>query len=161
MCLSAYWWWRLPHKQARISAVIIKYADCRLNLGLTNSKLVLCIYILLSNSCKNTLFYSWHFSCYSAPIHWLVHGHMTSNSETVSCQMPWTGNIVKTVTSNRKQFTLRHEMLTAVARDRWNLSKVFKSCFCFVLVCNKSLNDRSLGEQWILFPENLDVRLGK
>ena len=21
--------------------------------------------------------YSWHFSCYSTPIHWLVHGHMT------------------------------------------------------------------------------------
>ena len=35
-----------------------------------------------------TLLYSWHFSCYSAPIHWLVHGHMTSNNETVSRQMP-------------------------------------------------------------------------
>ena len=34
------------------------------------------------------LLYSWRFSRYSAPIHWLVHGHMTSNNETVSRQMP-------------------------------------------------------------------------
>ena len=27
------------------------------------------------------------FSRYSAPIHWLVHGHMTSSNETVSRQM--------------------------------------------------------------------------
>ena len=64
--------------------------------------------------------YSWRFSCYSAPIHWLVHGHMTSNNETVSCQMPRAGNISKTMTSNGKQFTVTREMLTAVARDqRW------------------------------------------
>ena len=41
---------------------------------------------------------SWHFSCYSAPIHWLVHGQMTSNNETVSHQMSRAGNIAKTVT---------------------------------------------------------------
>ena len=35
-----------------------------------------------------TLLYSWRFSRYSAPIHWLVHCHMTSNNETVSRQMP-------------------------------------------------------------------------
>ena len=35
-----------------------------------------------------TLLYSWRFSRYSTPIHWLVHGHMTSNNETVSRQMP-------------------------------------------------------------------------
>ena len=28
------------------------------------------------------------FSRYSVPIHWLGHGHMTSNNETVSRQMP-------------------------------------------------------------------------
>ena len=28
------------------------------------------------------------FFRYSAPIHWLVHGHMTSNNETVSRQIP-------------------------------------------------------------------------
>ena len=62
------------------------------------------------------LLYSWHFSRYSALNHWLVHCHMTSNNETVSRQMPWAGNIAKTMTSNRKQFPATHEMLTAVAR---------------------------------------------
>ena len=36
--------------------------------------------------------------------------------------------------------------------DRWNLRAVFRFCYCFVLLYNKSLNDWSLGEQWILFP---------
>ena len=63
-----------------------------------------------------TLLYSWRFSRYSAPIHWLVHCHMTSNNETVSRQMPLAGNIAKTMRSNRKQFTVTREMLTAVAR---------------------------------------------
>ena len=53
-----------------------------------------------------TLLYSWRFSRYSAPIHWLVHGHMTSNNETVSRQMPRAGKIAKTMTSNGKQFTV-------------------------------------------------------
>ena len=116
------------------------------------------------------LLYSWRFFRYSAPIHWLVHGHMTSNNETVSRQMPWAGNIAKTMTSNGKQFTVTREMLTAVARDqsvqlkvawfcRRNPSAFFKICFRFVLLYNKSLNDWSLGKQWILFPENLNVSL--
>ena len=108
---------------------------------------------------KCLLLYSWRFSRYSAPIQWLVHGHMTSNNETVSRQMPWASNIAKTMTSNGKQFTVTREMLTAVARDGWNLSAVFKFCFCFVLLYNNSLNDWSLGEQWILFPSNLNVSL--
>ena len=105
------------------------------------------------------LLYSWRFSLYSVPIHWLVHGHMTSNNENFSPQMPWAGNIAKTMTSNGKQFTVTREMLTAVARDDWNLSAVFKFCFCFVLLYNKSLNDWSLGEKWILFSSNLNVSL--
>ena len=72
--------------------------------------------------------------------------YMTSNNETVSRQMPW-GNTAKTMTSNGKQFTVTREMLTAVARHRWNLSAVFKFSFCFVSLYNKSLNDWSLGEQ--------------
>ena len=52
------------------------------------------------------LLYSWRFSRYSAYFHWLVHGHMTSNNETVSRQMPWAGNIAKAMTSNGKQFTV-------------------------------------------------------
>ena len=100
----------------------------------------------------------------------IVHGHMTSNNETISRQMPWAGNIAKTMTSNGKQFTVTCEMLTAVARDqsvqlkvawfcRRNPSEFFKICFCFVLLYNKSLNDWSLGKQWILFPSNLNVSL--
>ena len=119
-----------------------------------------CIIILLLTGI--VIYRSWHFSGYSVPIHWLVHGHMTSNNETVSRQMPWAGNIAKTMTSNRKQFTVTREMLTAVARDqsvqlkvawfcRRNPSTFFKICFCFVLLYNKSLNDWSLGKQWILF----------
>ena len=68
-----------------------------------------------------SLLYSLHFSRYSVPIHWLDHSHMTSNKETVSRQMPCAGNIAKTMTSNGKQFTVTRQMLTTVARDRWNL----------------------------------------
>ena len=117
-----------------------------------------------------TLLYSWRFSRYSAPLHWLVHGHMTSDNETVSRQTPWAGNIAKTMTSNGKQFTVTRKMLTAVARDhsvqlkvawccRKNLTAFFKICFSFVLLYNKSLNDWSLGKQWIVFPSNLNVSL--
>ena len=95
---------------------------------------------------------------------------MTSFNETVSRQTPWAGNIAKTMTSNAKQFTVTREMLTAVARDqsvqlkvawccRKNLTAFFKICLCFVLLYNKSLNDWSLGKQWILFPSNLNVSL--
>ena len=98
------------------------------------------------------MLYSWRFFHYSVPIHWLVHGHMTCNNETVSCQMPWAGNIAKTMTSNGTQFTVTHEMLTAVECDRWNLSTVFKFCFCFVFLFNKSLNDWSLGNSEFCFP---------
>ena len=69
--------------------------------------------------------------------------------------MPWAGNIAKTMMSNGKQFTVTREMLTAVA----GISARFKICFCFVLLYNKSLNDWTLGEQWILFPSNLNVSL--
>ena len=47
-----------------------------------------------------------------------------------------------------------------VDRCCWNLSALFKICFRFVLLYNKSLNDWSRGEQWILFPSNLNVSLG-
>ena len=41
-----------------------------------------------SSGVENVLLCCWRFSRYSAPIHWLVHGHMTSNNETVVRQMP-------------------------------------------------------------------------
>ena len=34
--------------------------------------------------------------------------------------------------------------------------RVFKIRFCFVLLSNKALNDWALGEQWIVFPLNLN-----
>ena len=104
------------------------------------------------------LLYSWRFSRYSAPIHWLVHCHLTPNNETVSRQMPWAGNIAKTMTSNRKQFTVTREMLTAVA-CHWSITClfVFQRFDPFALLYIKSLNDWSLGEQWILLPSNLNV----
>ena len=74
---------------------------------ITKTKQPLCNHWQLVQHYKQwILLYSWRFSCYSVPIHWLVHGHMTSNNETVSRQMPWAGNIAKAMTSNRKQFTV-------------------------------------------------------
>ena len=109
---------------------------------------------------KCLFLYNWRFFRHSAPIHWLVHRRMTSNIETVSRQMPWFGKIAKTMTSNRKQFTVTREMLTAVARHlstTWLF--VFHRFDPFALLYSTSLNDWSLGEQWILFPSNLDVSL--
>ena len=76
------------------------------------------------------------------PIHWLVHGHMTSIHKSVSCQMPRVGNIVKTMTSNGKQLPVIRGMLTAVAHDqRWSdvvariSAHFFFPKFGFVLFC--------------------------
>ena len=44
-------------------------------------------------------------------------------------------------------YPVNSSLLTAVARDGWNLSAVFKFCFCFVLLYNKSLNDCSPRDQ--------------
>ena len=111
------------------------------------------------------LLYSWHFSHYSMPIYWLAHGQMTSNNETVSRQMPWVGNIAKTMTSNGKQFTVTREMLTAVARDqRWpdvvaGISARF-SKFAFVLFCyiTNHLMTGPLGKSEFCFPQISTLR---
>ena len=102
------------------------------------------------------MLYSWRFTRYGAPIHWLVHGHMTSNNETVSRQMPCVGNNAKTMTSNGKQFTVTREMLTAVARDRrWpemmlslESQRVFQNLLLF---CR-------LGKQNSLFPSGSVIK---
>ena len=75
------------------------------------------------------------FSRYRAPIHWLAHGHMKSNNETLCRQMPLAGNIAKAMTSNGKQFTVTREMLNAVSRDQ-RLPDVV--CICFVLLDKKT-----------------------
>ena len=48
---------------------------------------------------------------------------------------------------NSSLFPVNSSLLTAVARDGWNLSAVFKFCFCFVLLYNKSLHDCSPWDQ--------------
>ena len=108
----------------------------------------------------NILLYSWRFSRYSTSFHWLVHGHMTSNNETVSRQMPRAGNIAKTMTSNGKQFTVTRFTVDCCCKWWLESQRGFQILLLsFVLLYNKSLNDWSLGEQWILFPSNLNVSL--
>ena len=83
------------------------------------------------------------------PIHWLVHGHITSNNETVSRQMPRAGNIAKTMTSNGKQFTVTREMLTAVARES---QRVFQHLLLFCFVITNQLMTGTLGYSEYCFP---------
>ena len=98
------------------------------------------------------LLYNWHFSRYSPPIHWLVHGHMTSNNETVSCQIPCAGNIAKTMTSNGKQFTVAQKQMwpDVVAGISAHFSK-----FAFVLFCciTNHLMTSHLGNSEFSFPQ--------
>ena len=63
--------------------------------------------------------------------------------------MPWAGNIAKTMTSNRKQFTVTREMLTAVAGISARYSK-----FAFVLFCYipNHLMTGPLGNSEFCFP---------
>ena len=90
------------------------------------------------------------FSLYSVPIHWLVHGHMTSNNETVPRQMLWAGNIAKNMTSNGKPWVPcypRKVDRCCTWSKRWpdvvaGISARF-SKFTFVLFCyitNHNLN---------------------
>ena len=112
----------------------------------SNSKLnLICLPLI-----KCLLLYSWRFSRYSVPIHWLVHGHMTSNNETVSCQIPWVGNIAKTMTSNRKQFTVTRKMLTAVAGISARFSKFAFVSFCYI---TNHLMTGPLGNSEFWFPQ--------
>ena len=65
--------------------------------------------------------------------------------------MPWAGNISQTMTSNGKQFTVTREMLTVLARDRWNLSALFKFCFLFCYITNHLMTG-PLGNSEFCFP---------
>ena len=95
------------------------------------------------------MLYGWRFSRYSIPTHWLVHGHMTSNTKTVSRLMPWTFNIAKTVMSNGKQFTVTREMFTAVARISARYSKAAFVLFCCI---TNHLMTGPLGKSEFCFP---------
>ena len=104
---------------------------------------------------KCLLLYSWRFSRYRASFHWLVHGHMTSNNESVSRQMPWARNIAKTMTSNGKQFTVTQSTVHC-----WPLLHVMAgisarfSNFAFVLFCyiTNHLMTGPLGNSEFCFP---------
>ena len=125
--------------------------------------------------------YSWSFSQYNTHIHWLIHGHMTSNKQTVSRQMSTSGQHLR----KRATFFMSEgnsALLPARACDQsvtkggvimihlmftssaWHIFQTLffffstKKCWWNVLLYNKSLiNDWSLGKQWILFPSNLYV----
>ena len=119
--------------------------------------LILLKYYYCCFFCHSVLLYSWCFSHYRALIHWLVHGHMTSNDETVSRQMQWAGKIAKTMTSNGKQFTVTREMLTGVAHDQ----SIFQNLllFCFESNHNGS-RDKVKGNIEILRKQNSLFPLG-
>ena len=103
----------------------------------------MCRYCWINSTDKKAwLLYSWSLPRYSAPIHWLVHFHMTSNNETVSRKMPRAGNIAKTVTSNRKQFTVTRCCTSFVNNVILN---VFHRFDPFALLYKKLINDWSLG----------------
>ena len=73
-----------------------------------------------------SLLCSWCFYRYSAPIHWLGHGHMTFNNETISRQTPWAGSIAKTMTSNGKQFTAHQGPVSRKSRKVFSPEKPFQ-----------------------------------
>ena len=84
---------------------------------------------------------------------------MTSNNETVSRSFPpnaMSGQHCENYDVKRETV---HCYPRNVDRCYWSLSALFKIYFRYVLLYNKSLNDWSLGEQWILFPSNLNVSL--
>ena len=85
------------------------------------------------HSRQDLLLYSWRFSRYSAPIHWLAHDHMTSDNET---QMAWAGNIAKALTSNGKQFTITRSTVhcSPLLHVMAGISARFSN-FAFVLFC--------------------------
>ena len=70
------------------------------------------------------LLYSWRF-------HWLVHGHMTSNNETVSRQVPWRQReTVHCYPRNVERCCTWSEVAWCC---HWYLSAFSTICFCFVL----------------------------
>ena len=79
-------WWRPEHAQASYPGPFFRPPGFSPHMG-----------------GKKGEFRDWTSNCYiagvfphhSAPNYWLVHGHVTSNNETVSRQMPWAGNIGK------------------------------------------------------------------
>ena len=84
------------------------------------------------------MLYSWRFSSYSAPIHWLVHDHMTPNNEAVPAKCHERATLRKlwrqtgTVHCYPRNVD-RWCTWSEVAWCSWNLSAFFK--ICLVLFC--------------------------
>ena len=105
-----------------------------------------------------------HYQCYSAPIHGLVRGHVTTMELfPAKCHEQETLQKLWRQTRNSWLLPVKCWPLLHLIRGRLMLSlesqHLFSNLFCFVLLYNKTLNDWSLGEQWILFPSNLNVSL--
>ena len=111
-------------------------------------------HITLLNRCISQLNLG-DISRYSASFHWLVHGHMTFNNETVSRQMPRAGNIAKAMTSNGKQFTVTRSTVHCwpLLHMMAGISARFSN-FAFVLFCyiTNHLMTGPLGNNEFCFP---------
>ena len=111
-------------------------------------------HITLLNTCISQLKLG-DISRYSASFHWLVHGHMTFNNETVSRQMPRAGNIAKAMTSNGKQFTVTRSTVHCwpLLHMMAEISARFSN-FAFVLFCyiTNHLMTGPLGNNEFCFP---------
>ena len=98
------------------------------------------------------------FSRYSTPISWLVHGHMASNNETVSRQMPRAGNSAKLWRQRETVHCYPRNVdrcctWSEVARScQWNLCSFFKIAFVlFCYITNHSMAG-PLGNSEFCFP---------
>ena len=89
------------------------------------------------------LLYSWRFSRCSAPVHWLVHGHMTSNNENFPPNA-MSGRHCEIYDVKRETvhcYPRNVDLLTAVTRDQRQpdvvagISAGRFSKFAFVLFC--------------------------
>ena len=124
-------------------------------------KLLKIVAYWFSNSrCSKKYCYIDDVFLYSAPIHWLVHGHMTCNNDA-KCHERATSRKLWRQTGNNSLLPSKCWPLLTWSQVawccRWNLSAFFKICFCFVLLYNKSLNDWFLWEQLTLYPSNLNI----
>ena len=73
--------------------------------------------------------------------HWLVDGHMTSNNETVSRQMPRAGNIPKTMTSIVRLFKVIHQK----KKFPMNFLETFPECSPPSIVSKKTI--KMIGQE--------------
>lgn len=135
------------------------------------------VYFFYFNCCRSVLNYistlccyvAGVFSHYSMPMHRLVHGRMTCNNEIVTANCHVWATLWKLwhKTGNSSLLATKcWPLLHAIGACSWRWPDVVAgfsvhfSKFAFVfLLYNKSLDDWSLGELWILFPLNLDVSL--